>query len=120
MSRRGFLDVEDGFEAKLEGRVDRDRLLDFGQIVGFQDGVSAQLADADEELVEGDGLGYLSVLEDVQDPLLGGFVVGSRTPGALPPGQHVLHPACSFPTLPAGAVAPRVARPEGAGHPTKG
>ena len=120
MGRRGFLDVEDGFEAEPEARVDRGRLLELGQIVGFQDGVPAQLADADEELVEGDGIGYFPILEDVQDPLLGGFVVGSGAAGALPLGQHVLHLACSFPTFPTGTVAPRVSRPEGAGHPTNG
>jgi len=63
LSRRGFLYVKDGFEAELEGRVDRDRLLDFGQIVGFQDGVSAELTDADEELMEGEGLGYFPFLK---------------------------------------------------------
>jgi hypothetical protein len=77
LSRRRFLDVKDGFEAELEGRVDRNRLLDFGQIVGFQDGVSAELTDADKELMEGEGLGYFPFLKNVQDSLLGGFVVGS-------------------------------------------
>jgi hypothetical protein len=77
LSRSRFLYVKDGFEAELEGRVDCDRLLDFGQIVGFQDGVSAELTDAHDELMEGDGFGYFPFLENVQDSLLGGFVVGS-------------------------------------------
>jgi len=77
LSRCGFLDVKDGFKAELEGRVDRDRHLDFGQIVGLQDSVSAELTDADEELMEGEGLGYPPFLENVQDSLLGSFVVGS-------------------------------------------
>jgi hypothetical protein len=55
-------------------------------------------------VMEGDGLGYFPSLEDVQESLLGCFVVGDRTPGALPPSQHVLHPKCSFPTLPTGAL----------------
>jgi hypothetical protein len=41
--------------------------------------------------VEGQALGYLPLLEDLLDALLGGLVLGVGVAGTLPPRKHVFH-----------------------------
>lgn len=64
----GVHHVHDRLDGEGEGRVDGGEVLQVGRRLGLDDGVPAELAEADDELVEGQALPPSNVAQDDEAP----------------------------------------------------